>query len=139
MAQKNKQTIAQLHGSLKEYIEATYHIGDAKCIEQRRTLFERVGQTHQIPYLESTPKYLTGKKFADIAGIPAGAATIYSALSTTGGRHKRLLFDPPHTHPRAATHHALNAQRNIVILPGRGQGSTQSFLLTAHAQQDPDE
>src|SRR3546814_9282267 len=94
MSQTIQQTIDQLHGSLKEYIEATYHIGDAKLIEQRRTLFERVGQTHQIPYLESTPKYLTGKKFADIAGLPAGAATIYSALSTPGGGHKRLLFDP---------------------------------------------
>lgn len=129
MSQTIQQTIDQLHGSLKEYIEATYHIGDAKLIEQRRTLFERVGQTHQIPYLESTPKYLTGKKFADIVGLPAGAATIYSALSTPGGGHKRLLFDPPYTHQSAAIHHALIEQRNLVIMTGTGSGKTESFLL----------
>src|SRR3546814_11218162 len=97
MSQTIQQTIDQLHGSLKEYIEATYHIGDAKLIEQRRTLFERVGQTPKIQYLDSTPKYLTGKKFADIAGLPACAAPISSAPSTPVGGHKPTTFDPPHT------------------------------------------
>jgi hypothetical protein len=57
VAQTIHDTIKQLHGSLKDYIEATYHITDASLIEQRRRLLDQTGAIFQIPYLESTPRY----------------------------------------------------------------------------------
>ena len=55
MSKTIQETIESLHSSLKDYIEATYHIGDAKLIAQRQALLDRVGVTHQIePGIEAT-------------------------------------------------------------------------------------
>ena len=70
MAKTIQETIDRLHSSLKEYIEATYHIGDPSLIEQRRTLLERIGVTHQEPFLETTPRYQVGSRFKDVDGLP---------------------------------------------------------------------
>lgn len=122
-------TIDDLHSSLKDYIEATYHIGDPTLIEQRRTLLNRVGVTHQIPYLESTPKYRVGQRFGDMVGLPPAALAVYSALSKRDGNAARLLFDPPYRHQGDAIRHALIEGRNLMITTGTGSGKTESFLL----------
>lgn len=124
-----QETIDELHSSLKDYIEATYHIGDAALIEQRRTLLNRAGVTHQIPYLESTPKYQVGQKFGDMAGLPPAALAVYSALSKRDGDNARLLFDPPYCHQGDAIRHTLIDGSNLVIMTGTGSGKTESFLL----------
>jgi len=36
MTQTIQETIKQLHGSLRDYIEATYHISASPLIEQRK-------------------------------------------------------------------------------------------------------
>lgn len=82
MARTIQETIDRLHSSLKEYIEATYHIGDSSLIEQRRTLLERTGVTHQEPFLETTPRYQVGAKFRDMPGLPSSARAIYEMLSS---------------------------------------------------------
>lgn len=129
MTRTIQETIDELHSSLKDYIEATYHIGDAALIEQRRTLLDRAGVTHQIPYLESTPKYQVGQKFADITGLPPAALAVYAALSKRDGDNARLLFDPPYRHQGDAIRHALINGNNLVIMTGTGSGKTESFLL----------
>lgn len=129
MTRTIQETIDELHSSLKDYIEATYHIGDAALIEQRRTLLDRAGVTHQIPYLESTPKYQVGQKFADIAGLPPASLAVYAALSKRDGDNARLLFDPPYRHQGDAIRHALINGNNLVIMTGTGSGKTESFLL----------
>lgn len=129
MSRTIQETIDQLHGSLKEYIEATYHIGDAKLIGQRRELLNRIGVTHQVPYLESTPKYQAGQRFSDMSGLPSAALSIYDELSKSSGEHPRLLFDPPYRHQGDAIKHALIEGKNLVIMTGTGSGKTESFLL----------
>jgi ATP-dependent helicase YprA (DUF1998 family) len=129
MTRTIQETIDELHSSLKDYIEATYHIGDAALIQQRRTLLDRAGVTHQIPYLESTPKYQVGQRFADIAGLPPAALAVYAALSKRAGDNARLLFDPPYRHQGDAISHALIDGNNLVIMTGTGSGKTESFLL----------
>ena len=37
-----QETIQQLHGSLRDYIEATYHISAPSLIKQRKELLDRV-------------------------------------------------------------------------------------------------
>ncbi len=50
------QTIQQLHRSLRDYIEATYHVSNPMLVDQRRQLLDQRGVIHQQPYLESTPR-----------------------------------------------------------------------------------
>lgn len=129
MARTIQEIIDHLHSSLKEYIEATYHIGDPALIDQRRVLLERTGVTHQEPFLESTPKYQLGKRFRDVEGLPAAALTIYDLLSTPTPKRGRLLFDPPYRHQGDSIRRALIEGRNLVIMTGTGSGKTESFLL----------
>jgi ATP-dependent helicase YprA (DUF1998 family) len=129
MSKTIQETIDSLHSSLKDYIEATYHIGNVQLIEQRQKLLDRVGVTHQIPYLESTPRYETGKRFEKIEGLPASALSVYAALSTPKGDLARLLYNPAYTHQADAIEHALIKGKNLVIMTGTGSGKTESFLM----------
>jgi ATP-dependent helicase YprA (DUF1998 family) len=129
MTRTIQETIDQLHSSLKDYIEATYHIGDPGLIAQRRTLLDRVGVTHQIPYLESTPRYQVGQRFEEMADLPSAALAVYTALSKKEGDHTRLLFNPPYRHQGDAIQHALIDGSNLMIMTGTGSGKTESFLL----------
>ncbi|CVI23674.1 DEAD/DEAH box helicase domain protein [Agrobacterium fabacearum CFBP 5771] len=129
MSKTIQETIDSLHQSLKDYIEATYHISNVQLIEQRRVLLDRVGVTHQIPYLESTPRYQTGKRFAEIKGLPASALAVYAALSSDQGDRPKLLHDPAYTHQTDAIEHALVAGKNLLIMTGTGSGKTESFLM----------
>lgn len=129
MARTIQETIDRLHSSLKEYIEATYHIGDPSLIKQRRTLLERVGVTHQEPFLETTPKYQVGTHFASVPGLPQAALDVFAMLSEPREHRGRLLFDPPYRHQGDAIRHALIEGSNLVIMTGTGSGKTESFLL----------
>src|ERR1035438_122524 len=91
-------TIKQLHGSLRDYIEATYHISSPALIAQRKELLDRPGVIYQIPYIESTPRYQSGERFAAIKGMPSAALKAYSALTTPSGSLPALLYDPPYRH-----------------------------------------
>ena len=65
MSETIGQTIQQLHRSLRDYIEAAYHISNSKLIEQRKALLDQLGVIHQRPYLESTRRYQTNEKFGE--------------------------------------------------------------------------
>lgn len=124
-----QETIDRLHSSLKEYIEATYHIGASSLIDQRRTLLDRTGVTHQEPFLETTPRYQVGARFSEVEGLPPAARKIFEKLSSVREDRPRLLFDPPYRHQGDAVRHALIDGRNLVIMTGTGSGKTESFLL----------
>jgi ATP-dependent helicase YprA (DUF1998 family) len=124
-----QETIKQLHGALRDYIEATYHISASALIEQRQELLDRSGVIHQIPYLESTPRYQSGEKFAAIKGLPSAALSAYSALSKPLGNLPALLYDPPYKHQSEAISHTLVDGKNLLVMTGTGSGKTESFLL----------
>jgi ATP-dependent helicase YprA (DUF1998 family) len=129
MAQTIQETIHELHASLQDYIEATYHISASTLIEQRKELLARPGVIHQIPYLESTPRYQTGEPFAQMVGLPDAALEAFVALSQPLGELPRLIYDPPYKHQSASVRHCLIDGRNLVIMTGTGSGKTESFLL----------
>jgi ATP-dependent helicase YprA (DUF1998 family) len=129
MTQTIRETIRQLHDSLRDYIEATYHISSPPLIEQRKELLDRPGVIHQIPYIESTPRYQSGEKFAAIHGIPKAALTVFSALSNPEGDLPALLYDPPYKHQSDAIKHNLINGKNLLVMTGTGSGKTESFLL----------
>lgn len=123
-----QETIATLHDTLQGYIEATYHIADPKAVAQRRALLRSAGGIFQTPYVESTPRYVTGKTYAQMNDIPAAAREVFGRLAApaTG---KPLLFDPPYTHQADAIRTILHDRRNVMIMTGTGSGKTESFLL----------
>jgi len=129
VTQTIQDTIKQLHGSLRDYIEATYHISAPTLIEQRRALLDRTGVIHQIPYLESTPRYQSGERFASIPGLPPAALAAYTELASASGKLPALLYDPPYKHQADAIRHCLVDHKNLLVMTGTGSGKTESFLL----------
>lgn len=124
-----QQSIEQLHGALRDYIEATYHISAKSLIERRKALLDQPGVIHQVPYLESTPRYETGVRFSEMAGLSSAAMEAYIALSNRQGDLSRLIYDPPYKHQSEAIRGSLIDGRNLIIMTGTGSGKTESFLL----------
>jgi ATP-dependent helicase YprA (DUF1998 family) len=124
-----QETIHQLHGCLRDYIEATYHIGSPSLIAQRRELLARVGVIHQAPYIESTPRYQSGTRFSAIKGLPEAALTAFERLSRADGSLPALFYDPPYKHQSDAVRYALVERKNLLVMTGTGSGKTESFLL----------
>lgn len=123
------ETINQLHQSLSEYIEATYHISNPQLIEQRKRLLNKVGVIHQKPYLESTPRYKTKERLADIDGLPAAALEIYNLLSSKSGNNPQIIYDPPYQHQSASIKGTLVDDKSLIVMTGTGSGKTECFLL----------
>lgn len=123
------ETIKKLHASLREYIEATYHIAAPSLIAQRQELMARPGVIHQVPYLESTPRYEAGKSFADMKGLPPAALEVFKALAAKEGDLPRLLYDPPYRHQSESIDGSLIRRKNLLVMTGTGSGKTESFLL----------
>ena len=129
MAATIQETIGQLHNSLRDYIEATYHISSPALIKQRRELLDRPGVIHQIPYIESTPRYQSGENFSAIKGLSPAALKAYLVLSTPLGALPAILYDPPYKHQSEAIQYSLVEGKNLLVMTGTGSGKTESFLL----------
>ena len=124
-----QQSIEQLHRALRDYIEATYHISAQSLIQRRKALLDTPGVIHQIPYLESTPRYETGESFAEMNGLAPAALEAFNVVSQSQGDLPKLIYDPPYLHQSEAVRSSLIDRRNLVIMTGTGSGKTESFLL----------
>ena len=120
-------SITEILGTLQDYIEATYHIGDPSLVAQRRHLLEQEGVLFQAPYIESTPRYTTSAPFAELE-IPETAKTLFEEMA-----HPRsgdpLLHDPPYSHQAAALQATTNDGLSLVVATGTGSGKTEAFLF----------
>ncbi len=128
MPETISETIEQLQGALREYIEATYHLSDASLVKQRRRILETPGVIYQQPYVESTPRYRTGSPFAEL-GIDDAPLSAISDLSVGVNRGPSLIHDPPYEHQATAVRKTLVERRSIVVMTGTGSGKTECFLL----------
>jgi ATP-dependent helicase YprA (DUF1998 family) len=122
------ETTQQLHRALRDYIEATYHVSHRTLVDQRGALLDQIGVIHQRPYLESTPRYQTGEKFADL-GVDPAALEIFTSVSAPKGDLGRLIHDPPYQHQALSTQLSLVDGRSLVVMTGTGSGKTECFLL----------
>ncbi len=127
--QTTQESIEQLHRALSDYIEATYHISAPSLIRQRKELLAQPGLIHQIPYLESTPRYQTGERLAKMQGLPTAALKAFLSVSKKEERGPQLVYDPPYSHQSDAIRGCLIDRKNLVIMTGTGSGKTESFLL----------
>ncbi len=123
------ETIEELQRSLREYIEAAYHISDPDLVEQRRRLLDELGVIHQRPYLESTPRYVGGKRFKQISGLDSVVADLLTELAKPTATGKHLLYDPPYKHQADSIEQILVHGKSLIVMTGTGSGKTESFLL----------
>lgn len=123
------QTTNEIKIALRDYIEATYHISDPRIVEQRRLLLDEHGVISQQPYLESTPRYISGPSFGSL-NLPQAAHELLLLMSrskSNGGLG--LLHDPPYDHQARAITNTVNNNRSLVVTTGTGSGKTEAFLL----------
>jgi len=110
--------------ALRTYITSTYHISNPALVDMRDEFLRRVGSIAQEPYLESTARYTTSRRYEEL-DIPKDVAAV---LNWLGGR--RVIFDPPYDHQAAALELILNPPFNdLVVSTGTGSGKTETFLL----------
>ena len=69
------QTIEEIRIALRDYIEATYHVSQPRIVQQRKVLLDTPGVISQAPYLESTPRYVSGERFSNL-GLPEAATSL---------------------------------------------------------------
>ncbi len=122
------ETIDKLHSALRQYVEATYHIGSPQLIDQRRALLDEPGVIHQKPFIESTPRYQSKESFADL-GLDADVLAFFQALSKADKDSPPLVYDPPYEHQAAAIKGALVDKDSLLVMTGTGSGKTECFLL----------
>ncbi|HKV78659.1 MAG TPA: DEAD/DEAH box helicase [Candidatus Sulfotelmatobacter sp.] len=122
------QTIADLQSSLREYIEAAYHISDPRMVGQRAELLRECGVIYQRPFLESTPRYVAGPKYSEIPGLDVKVSSLLTSLATLD-EEKPVLFNPPYQHQAEALEGVLVKNKSLMIMTGTGSGKTESFLL----------
>lgn len=121
------ETITKIQAALRDYIEATYHVGHPTLIEQRRTLLDEDGVIFRAPFIESTPRYQTDRRFPELALDPA-VQTLFARL-TSSDEGTPLLYDPPYTHQAEALELTMRDGLSLAVTTGTGSGKTESFLL----------
>ena len=124
----DRETIEDIRASLRDYIEATYHIGHPSVIEQRRHLLESEGVIFREPFIESTPRYRTDQRFVDL-DLDSEVQMLLGKLTQKTDGLDALLFDPPYTHQSEALEFAVRDSASLAITTGTGSGKTESFLL----------
>ena len=122
------ETIDDIQSALREYIEATYHVGHPTIIEQRRQLLLTEGVLFKAPFIESTPRYQTNRRFAEL-DVDGAVHDLFTPLTQKVGALDRLLHDPPYTHQAEAIEWAARDGNSLAITTGTGSGKTESFLL----------
>jgi ATP-dependent helicase YprA (DUF1998 family) len=122
------ESAASLHHALADFIEASYHIGDEGLVEERRELLWRPGVIGQVPYIESTPRYVAGRRFEEL-GLPAPALDILITASKILRDGSPLVHNPPYEHQAESLRSVLVDRRSIVVTTGTGSGKTECFLF----------
>ena len=91
------ETIDEIQAALREYIEATYHVGHPTIIEQRRQLLASEGVLFSAPFIESTPRYQTNRTFAEL-DVDAAVHDLFDRAHPEGRRTRPAAVRPA-VHP----------------------------------------
>ena len=110
--------------ALRTYITSTYHISNPALVDLRDEFLSRSGAIAQTPYLESTARYTSSRRYRELS-LPSDVAELLSWLG-----EREVVFDPPYDHQARALELALTPPfRDLVVTSGTGSGKTETFLL----------
>jgi len=114
--------------TLKQYLEAQYHIWDENLVAERRRILDTPGVIYQPPYIEATPSYVLGKPYEQLR-LPAEVRALLSAAAADG----RTGIPPkPYAHQEKALEAFFRNDpppAELAISTGTGSGKTESFLM----------
>ena len=127
------ETTEKIQAALRDYIEATYHVGHPTLIAQRRALLEQEGVLFRAPFIESTPRYQEGRSFADL-DLDGPVLELFQSLAAPAGKLKPVLYDPPYTHQAEALEWTTRDGMSLAISTGTGSGRDR-VLSAADAGQ----
>lgn len=114
--------------TLKQYLEAQYHIWDEYLVAERRRLLDTPGVIFQPPYIEATPSYVAGKPYEELDLPPEVRDILVAAAKnrTTG------IPITPYAHQAQALETFFRIDgppAELAISTGTGSGKTESFLM----------
>lgn len=120
-----RNVAAALPETLRQYLEAQYHISDESLVADRKRLLTEPGIISAEPHLEATPSYVSGASY-DALALPREVSTLLTAastVSTTG------IPRVPYLHQASALEAFFRDKQQLVISTGTGSGKTESFLM----------
>lgn len=124
------ETANSLADSLRQYIEAQYHIRDEGLVRERHALLQANETIAQTPYVEATPVYKVGVPYENLP-IPQVASEALTKLSVMG----LGLYPLPYEHQsQALTSFLGDEAADLVVATGTGSGKTESFLMPVIGQ-----
>lgn len=110
--------------TLLQYLEAQYHIWDESLVAARRELLNEKGVISGEPYIEATPQYVAGRKYAELEIPPVVKDLLLAATADENSGIPSL----PYLHQATALERFF-AGSDLVISTGTGSGKTESFLM----------
>ncbi len=114
-----------LADSLRQYIEAQYHIRDEGLVRERHALLRKDATVAQVPYVEATPVYMQTDSY-DSLPIPKAASDALTQIAGMGVG----LYPRPYEHQAQALASFLGEEAaDLVVATGTGSGKTESFLM----------
>ena len=122
------ETADSLHLALRDYIEATYHVSDERLVRLRRRLLDEAEVIRQNAYIESTPRYETGRPFEELRLPPAAQEILLTGVGVEVDGNP-LLHNPPYEHQAKSLESILADRRSLMVTTGTGSGKTECFLL----------
>ena len=120
----------ELHVQLERYIEAQYPIRHPRIVAERHALLESAGVISQEPFIESTPGYMAGPSYHDLALPPL----IIAALEELASWKSPIVPLRLYKHQTSALEAFLGQDEDMVVVTGTGSGKTETFLLSILAR-----
>jgi ATP-dependent helicase YprA (DUF1998 family) len=118
-----EETVNELRGKHKQYIEANYHLHDEESIKKRNFIIN--SETTSNAWVEATPVYESGKCFTEM-GLPKPVSDLLNDIS----KLKVGVYNPPYHHHEKALQSFFIDGKDLLVSTGTGSGKTEVFLYS---------